>query len=31
VADAQIGYRGKGAVDAGQKKGIILRILDWFF
>jgi len=31
VADAQIGYKGKGAVDAGQKKGIILRILDWFF
>jgi len=31
VADAQIGYKGKGAIDAGQKKGIILRILDWFF
>jgi flagellar L-ring protein precursor FlgH len=31
VADAQIEYKGKGAVDAGQKKGIILRILDWFF
>ncbi len=31
VAEAQIGYKGKGAVDAGQKKGIILRILDWFF
>lgn len=31
VADAQIEYKGKGAIDAGQKKGIILRILDWFF
>lgn len=31
LADAQIEYKGKGAVDAGQKKGIILRILDWFF
>ncbi len=31
VADAQIGYKGKGAMDAGQKKGFILRILDWFF
>ena len=31
VADAQIGYKGKGAIDAGQKKGIFLRILDWFF
>jgi len=31
VADAQITYEGKGVVAAGNKPGIIRRILDWIF
>ncbi len=30
IADAKISYKGKGAVNQGQKAGLIFRILNWF-
>ena len=31
LADASITYKGKGIVNAGQKPGIIRRVLNWIF
>jgi flagellar L-ring protein precursor FlgH len=31
IADAEITYRGKGAINDGQRPGIIMRFLNWLF
>ena len=31
IADAKISYKGKGAINQGQRPGWIFRIINWFF
>jgi flagellar L-ring protein precursor FlgH len=31
VSEARINYSGKGPVDAGQRQGVVFRLLNWLF
>jgi flagellar L-ring protein precursor FlgH len=31
IADAQISYRGKGAISDGSRPGLLMRLLNWIF
>ncbi|MDD2890395.1 MAG: flagellar basal body L-ring protein FlgH, partial [bacterium] len=31
LANAKIEYKGKGAVDSGQKRGFFMKLFDWIF
>lgn len=31
LANAKIEYKGKGAVDSGQKRGFLMKLFDWIF